>query len=479
MAEIQANIDNEMVLIANLMYHPENRNTILTLVQDDDYLYEIHKSISKTIRHLTSRDVAVEKDSIIASAKNLGYEIEFEYILDLQKAFTEKSANLDEHIRILKLDKLKYSLRDSDIKNLIKTISNSGYNISEVRDSIYQTYLKILNFETSSEEEVLQSMETVVERYKLEYELRRKNEGFHTTGFHHLDKHMSEAFAPKKITIVGARPGCGKSSFVYECARRLSNRGENVYIFSLEMEAIDIMDKYLACATGIPIDKLVKGADQLSNDEVSRLNYELERYRTNTNLYISDRSGLSLADIRTQIQKLLLERKHKDVKVIIDLFGQITDFTDTGLAQQYEIKLDRVKQMVKELAIHAILVNQINRSAERADTSRQQPPQDDTSSNNPVYRNRPLMSQLKNSGKLEEVADNIFLLFRAKYYDESLEDDILEVMIKKQRKGAMNVDVYFEFIPHIGRIIPTVKLPYDKRFSTLPTPPQTQGVKVD
>jgi replicative DNA helicase len=461
----EANIDNEMVIIANLLFYPDSKEYILARTQDDDYLYGIHTAISQTARDLSQKGIKLEKDAIVASAKSLGFgDVEFSYLDDLEKGFTEKSENLDNHIQILKLDKLKHKFKIEDTKDIIKLISRPGYNVEELKNKLYETYVELLDFESGSAEEILKPMSTVVERYREEYALRRSGEGFYTTGFAHLDKQMMEGLAPKKITVVAARPGCGKSSFVYEVARRLANRDECVYIFSLEMEDYDIMDKYLSNATGIPIDKLVKNTDQLSTDEQERLEYELQRYSENEKVYISDRSGLSLATIGNQIQKLILDKKHKNVKVIIDLFGQISDFgTDSGLAQQYEIKLDKVKAMCKELGIHAILVNQINRGAERSDKSEKK--EDDTSDNhsNPVYKNRPVMSMLKNSGKWEEVADNIFLLFRGKYYDESMDDDILEVFIAKQRKGSMNVYSYFEFIPQFGRIMPTAKLPYDKR----------------
>ena len=484
---LNTNVDNEMAVIANLVCFPETRKVILSSVKDIDFQYKIHEQICKTMRVLQTRAVEIDKDIILSVSKNLGLlEIEYEYLTQIENAFDKPSADLTQHIDILKLDKLKADFKEKDVKDVLKLVGRTGYNLGELKDTLYQSYLKVLDFETSSEGKLLLNMAEVVERYREQQRLRDAGIGFYTSGFHHFDKFLTEGLAPRKITVVGARPGCGKSSFVYEEARRLANREVFDFVYTLEMDDADLMDKYIASATGIPIETLVKERASLTESQKKQIEYELDRYAKNPYLHISDKAGLSLDGILADVQKKQLELGIQYAVVTIDLFGQITDFeTANALTQQYELKLDKVKRAAKLLGVHFILVNQINRNAERANPNEGKSNEQGSENVEPrfsIYKNRPMKSHLKNSGKWEEVADNIWLLFRGKYYDDDLEDDILEVSIEKQRKGKMGTKVFFEFMPERGRILPTLKLPYDMRASeddaTTPPPPPGNAIEV-
>ena len=110
--------------------------------------------------------------------------------------------------------------------------SDSPAAVTYGGQTLAQVALSPLDFDSGENETSLLTMKDVMTEYKKILEERMRGEGFYQTGFYHLDKCMTEGFAPRKITTVAARPGCGKSSFVYELARRLANNNIHVFIFT-------------------------------------------------------------------------------------------------------------------------------------------------------------------------------------------------------------------------------------------------------
>ena len=136
------------------------------------------------------------------------------------------------------------------------------------------------------------------------------------------------------------------------------------------------------------------------------------------------------------------------------------DSHEANMAMMYEKKLRRAHILAKELNIHLVLVSQLNRELTK------------------LKIKRPEIQHLKNSGAWEETADNIILLHRSKYYDNDLEDDILELWIKKQRMGERNKMVPFLFDAITNNILPTDLIPFDMRSASSPTKPAKVATEV-
>lgn len=241
----------------------------------------------------------------------------------------------------------------------------------------------------------------------------------------------------------------GKSTFVYNMMLRLASAKVQSSLFSLEMPTMSVMDKFVAARSGIDLMRLVKqgGANKMSEAEKERLAYQQERLAGVQCIYIDDRPAVSLDYIRDQVRRLQAKTGTKYMVVVIDLFGKIRDIRAEYQAGSYEEQLNRVQRMARELGVHFVLVAQIRRRDQVKN----------------YWLLRPTLTEIKNSGAWEEVADLVVFFFRAKYYNPELPDDVLEVHVAKQRMGPKDETVYFLFDGPLSRVSWTDLVPYDKR----------------
>lgn len=243
------------------------------------------------------------------------------------------------------------------------------------------------------------------------------------------------------------------SSFCLSSMKNLANLQTYTAQFALEMNNTAIFTKLLAYNTRIAVQKISKFYNQMTAEERQLYDYELSRLSKNKFILLDDTPGRSLAQIREQTMILQDRFQQQYWWIVIDLFGKISDFQSSdNFARAYEQKLNIVQPMARELGINMGLVAQINRGV----TNRK--------------FTRPKMSDLKNAGALEEVADLILGIHRPFYnpekalqmqitYDEYGEDtndnieeddpnrNIAEVIILKQRMGESNILVNFFFDP--------------------------------
>jgi len=236
---------------------------------------------------------------------------------------------------------------------------------------------------------------------------------------------LTDGFAQGRVTILAGRPGMAKSTFVANSMVRLSNRKHPVAtaLFALEMDGVSMVDRMNAIETDIDLKRLIKDRVSLTNTEL-KAETDAKKRREKKPIYICDDVRKSLIDVKREVKAL---REKYGVKVVyIDLFMKLKKMYGTGnksTADQYTEMLNEVQRIARELHVHICLVVQIGRKVE-ARTDK-----------------RPTISDLKDSGAYEEIADNIFLFYREAYYmtksaDEEFESDILEIIIGKQRQGT-------------------------------------------
>ena len=231
---------------------------------------------------------------------------------------------------------------------------------------------------------------------------------------------------------------------------RLSYKKVPALGFTLEMSSMTTLDRILSRESQLSLNRIIKYFQELSPTEKKRYEDAKTRLSNNRYFYLSDKTGVSLQYIRDQIRLFQEQNGFEYIVVFVDLFGKISDLRDENMAQSYERNLNIIQAMARDLNVHFVLVAQISRMTE-------------TRKN--VWGKRPSLHNIKNSGAWEEVADLVLLLFRAKYYDDSFEDDILEIHIAKQRDGVAEEHIYFQFFGDRSLILDTDMLPYDKRGS--------------
>lgn len=262
------------------------------------------------------------------------------------------------------------------------------------------------------------------------------------TGFHDLDR-VTLGWQNSDLIIIAARPAMGKTAFVLSMAKNMAvNYNTPVAVFSLEMSNLQLVNRLIVNTCEIPADNIKRGDlqpwqwDQL----LTKINVLYE-----APLYIDDTPSLSVFELRTKARRLV--REH-GVKIIIIDYLQLMNASgmEYGSREQEVSTISRsLKQLAKELNIPIIALSQLNRSVESRGTG------------SDATGKRPQLSDLRESGAIEQDADLVCFIHRPEYYLKTSEDgannDIrgkAEIIIAKHRNGATK-DVVLRFVSELAR----------------------------
>lgn len=273
---------------------------------------------------------------------------------------------------------------------------------------------------------------------KLAMQSGKKITGLHT-GFSNLDN-MTAGLQNSDLIILAARPSVGKTAFSLNLARNVAASSENnnahVAFFSLEMGADQLLMRLAAAESRVPIANIKTG--QMNSEEQMMFNQAMASL-SEMNFHIDDTAGVKIGDIKSKCRKLKLE-KGLDL-VVIDYLQLITTSKKTDNRQQEVSEISRdLKGLAKELQIPVVALSQLSRGVEqRADK-------------------KPMMSDIRESGAIEQDADIIMMLYRPEYYGDNIEgideetmyDGKTIVSLVKHRNGSTG-DIEFEFQKEINR----------------------------
>lgn len=240
------------------------------------------------------------------------------------------------------------------------------------------------------------------------------------SGFRDIDS-ITGGFQPGNLIIIAARPSMGKSALVVNMAENMSMKhGRPVAFFSLEMSEVELAQRFIACRSRIPGDRLRKGkVSQRDWPKVVRACGELE----NAPLWIDDSSDLGLLDLRAKARRLHAQEQDKGGLgcVIVDYLQLLrADQSASNRVEQVGQMSRGLKIMARELGVPVIALSQLSRAPE------QRPDK------------RPILSDLRESGSIEQDADVVAFLYRDEYYNHDTEDEgLAEVIISKHRNGPI------------------------------------------
>lgn len=236
------------------------------------------------------------------------------------------------------------------------------------------------------------------------------------TGFTELDWRLGGGFRGGELVVVAARPAMGKTALAMAMADHVSNDVGPALVFSIEMPTEQLNMRTLARLSGIPVARLRDGSKMEDNDW-ARLTHAVA-HMTRTPMYVDESGSVSLAEImsRSRAQK----RRYGLSMVVVDYLGLIK----LGDEERHDLKIGAVtrglKLLAKQLDVPVLLLSQLNRELERRPNK------------------RPMVSDLRDSGAIEQDADIIVFLYRDEVYDENSPDKgIAEAIIAKQRNGAL------------------------------------------
>lgn len=253
-----------------------------------------------------------------------------------------------------------------------------------------------------------------------------------TSGYPSLDK-MISGFNPSDLIIIAARPSMGKTAFALNTAFNAANAGKSILIFSLEMSSSQILQRLLSIKSGIGIQKIKNGF--LKDDDWKKLG-NASNFLGNFHINIADIPNITVIEMRATARRMKAAGKLD--MIIVDYLQLIKGSNLRIENRQQEIsEISRsLKGLARELDVPVIALSQLSRAVEqRADR-------------------RPMLSDLRDSGAIEQDADIVAFLYRDGYYNEKndITNGDTEIIIGKQRNGPVGT-VKLKFIPELAKFI--------------------------
>lgn len=231
------------------------------------------------------------------------------------------------------------------------------------------------------------------------------------TGFTRLDNVLN-GLRPGELNILASRPAMGKTAFSLQIAHNAAKAGGTVLIFSMEMEDVELGERALALAGGVPYGNIVSG--RMSEDDWPRLTDSICQLN-DARILIDDSPALALREMRSKA--MAVKRKHGLALVIVD-YLQLMRGAGENRTQEVGAISRGLKALAKELKVAFLVLSQLSRKCEERPDK------------------RPLLSDLRDSGDIEQDADCVMLLFRPVEYDSSFEPaELMEVIVAKKRNG--------------------------------------------
>ena len=428
-------IENEQTILATLLQKPEMYKLFEVVSSEIYFLNQAHKQTIKAIKILKDKQLDFSLDTLVIIGKENNLHLDIEYLLKVINTYPALSEdNFKAHCQKLKTDYFKHKMISQFIPKLMEISYKPLTKIDDI--SVFlRTHLRELELSATETDITLKNAKELFEDYN------NRDKTFVTTGFATLDHYLTKGFFPGGLTVIAARPGCGKSSMIVNMILRLINSQIPITFFSLEMDSYSVLERLIAITTNIPLFKISKFTDALTTQEKNLLEYQLKYLKENPYLFISDFKKTTLDKIYQEIYKFKQIYKYNFAIVFIDLIDKLRDLKELhkssgNLARAYEVILDEIQAIAKELNVHFCITAQISREAESKKDK------------------RPRLAHLKHSGGLEQNADLVLLLYREKYYNPNIQEDILELTIGKQRFGIMNYTLEFLFLEDTTKILP-------------------------
>lgn len=306
---------------------------------------------------------------------------------------------------------------NEDVPNILEKIEKRIFDLTQIQMSQSLKHIKdILN------QRMEEYMEIVDNPAKLED--MKVNSTYQS-----LDECLG-GFKSGDLVILAARPSMGKTAFVINLMARIAMRNKKaVCMFSLEMGAEQIVDRIISTVSGIPMHKISKGL--LDENDFWAIGDAMSRI-SGTSMYIDDAGWLSVQEMRSKLRRMKIEKGHLDL-VIVDYLqlmnGGANAHKFAGNRVQEISEISRgLKELAKELKVPIIALSQLSRAVE------QRPDK------------RPQLSDLRESGAIEQDADAVLMLYREEYYDPYTDKKgIANVLVRKNRNGpTAEVDLYWQ-----------------------------------
>ena len=418
-------IEAEQAVLGAIFLDADSIIDAMEIIEPQDFYRRSHQIIFQAMIQLNDRNESIDLITLKAeieksnSLEDIGG---LTYLTELSQAspsaasiayyakIVDDKATLRNLIQTASRIVTKGFEQDEDVQSIVDQAEKSILEVSEKRNSNgFQSIADVLNRTIENIDQLAQNNEEIT--------------GL-PTGYAALDK-MTAGLQKEELIILAARPAVGKTAFALNIAQNVGTKTDrSVAIFSLEMGAESLVNRMLCAEGSIEASHLRTG--QLSEEEWRNLIVAMGSL-SNASIYIDDTPGIKISEIRARCRKLAQEKGNLGL-ILID-YLQLIEGTGRENRQQEVSEISRqLKKLAKELKVPVIALSQLSRGVEQRQDK------------------RPVLSDIRESGSIEQDADIVAFLYRDDYYqregdeedggEEPQNNNVIEVIIEKNRSGA-------------------------------------------
>lgn len=416
--------DLEEAVLGALMLEKDALSSVVDVLKPEVFYVDAHQKIFQAIRLLFERTSPVDILTVTAQLRQQG-ELEMVggafYITELTNRVAS-AANIEYHARIIIQ---KYIQREL-IRISSEVIHDAFEDTTDVLDLLDKAEKNLFDIAQNNLRRDSRKMDDILHESLKEIEaLKDKKDGLTgvPSGFTELDR-MTSGWQKSDLVIIAARPAMGKTAFVLSCARNAAvDFNKPVVVFSLEMSSVQLVNRLISGESQIEQEKIRKG--NLEEWEWQQLHSKIGRLEQ-APLIIDDTPSLNIFEFRAKCRRL---KSQYDIQMIIIDYLQLMHGKSDGKGGNREQEIGSIsralKTVAKELSVPVIALSQLSRAVE----------------NRPGGSKRPMLSDLRESGSIEQDADMVLFLYRPEYYGLEFDEDnnptqgVGEVIVAKHRNG--------------------------------------------
>jgi replicative DNA helicase len=432
-------IELEEAVLGAIMIEKDAVIEVIDILKPESFYKEEHNKIFQAILSLFATDKAIDVLTIPEELRKLNLLDEvggIAYITQLTSRVAS-AAHIEFHARIVQQKFIQRELirvaseiqsqafdESTDVDTLLDFSESQLFNVSQGHIKKEAAPMNIL---------VKDAITLIQEASK-----REDNLSGIPSGYTKLDR-LTSGWQKSDLVIIAARPSMGKTAFVLSMARNMAvEHNKTVAMFSLEMSSIQLVNRLIVGETEITSDKIRTG--NLTNEEWERLDYRIKRLE-DAKIFIDDTPAISVFELRAKCRRL--KRRHNIDIVIIDYLQLMSGTPDAkGNREQEVSNISRaLKSIAKELNVPVIALSQLNRSVEIRTGSK-----------------RPQLSDLRESGAIEQDADMVAFIHRPEKYGIMQDDEgnslkgLAEIILAKHRNGALG-DIMLKFVSDYAKFV--------------------------
>ena len=414
------NYDAEQAVLGAMFLSKYAAQKCVENLSQELFYSESHQKIFSVVSELIENSKPVDITTVTEELEKKKFLKEIGGIVYLTELVNSvpSASNVDEYIKIVNEKAiLRRLILESDRIN--KQAYDASEELNDILDSAEKGILNVVKTRKGTE---FRSIQEVLFKTQSDLEKLAQNKGEITglsTGFYEIDR-ITSGLHPNELIIIAARPAMGKTAFASNLATNIAeNQSKAVALFNMEMGAEQLAIRMLSSAGQIDQNKLKRG--YFEHDDWKRINQAMSRL-ADTKLFIDDTPGMTMSEIKAKCRRLASQKDGLAI-VIIDYLTLIQGSTKyQGNRQQEVSEISRsLKTMAMELEVPVIALAQLSRSVEGREDK------------------RPMLSDLRESGSIEQDADIVAFLYRDDYYNKQAAEDSQisesEFIIAKHRNG--------------------------------------------